>query len=387
MKRFTHAAGFAVLALLLASCSTANQQAKQLEEKGQPQLAYENYRRALLHNPGDATAIAGMTRTAPGAVTYWQGQAKTFGDSGALEEAAVCHRTVLRIKPDEQASIDWLREHKMDVPEGPADAKILAGITQKQPPTKVTINSGADPNATVGVMHSATTSPAPAATQAPIALATPAPTPKPTPMVVAIATPAPTPAPTPVPTPKPTPAPTPVVIVVATPAPTPSPTPKPTPVVVAVATPAPTPAPAKEPDATVRTEVKVTREVTIESDVAQGPTTLELQRQKPQVRYEKNASMDSMILTVRISNDDKRFPKFTPLMEGLSVRVKDTDGNPLNADLEFYYHDKKVGEKVCALGIDSVVSLRGSSGTTWEIVIVGIYNKTETVTLGLRKRK
>lgn len=370
MKILNIAVGCVALAAVLTGCSDTNSQAQDLEGSGQPQLAYESYRKELNQNPSDTAAATGLARTAPLAVDYWLTKAKSFEEANALEEAAECHRKVLRIKPDEETSIVWLRDHHMDQP-GRTDVVATAEPTRRQPPTRVTIVKDANATETVAVMN---TSPNTA-------------TPPPAPTPVVVVAPAPTPAPVVVVAPVPTPAP--VVVVVPPPTPSPVVVPAPTPTAV-VAAPAPTPAPTVivADGGTVVTETRTIREVSVEGRKAiAGPTREALAKQRPIVRFERNSSMDTFVVTVRISNDDKRFPKFSPLVDGLSVRIRDTDANPLAADMEFYFGEKRVGAKVKNLPIDSVVSLMGASGATWEVVVVGIFNKTETVTLGLRKRE
>ncbi len=375
------AVGCVALAAVLIGCSATNRQARQFEDSGQPQLAYESYRKTLNQDPTDGTAAEGLARTAPQAVEYWLTKAKSFEEGNAMEEAAECHRKALRIKPDEMASIAWLRDHRMDQA---AKVDTVASINspRRQPPTRVTIVNDPNTTATVGVLHASLNAPS-----ASPAASAPAPSPvavvAPSPVAVVVAVPSPTPAPVAAPSPSP------VAVVVALPSPTPEPVVAPAPATAAVEPAAsPSPAPVAAETGTVVAEARTVREVSVEGrKAAAGPTHEALAKQRPIVRYERNSSLDTFVVNVRISNDDKRFPKFSPLVDGLSVRIRDTDANPLDADMEFYFEDKRVGGKVADLPIDSVVSLMGRSGRTWEVVVVGIFNKTETVTLGIRERK
>jgi hypothetical protein len=78
-----------------------------------------------------------------------------------------------------------------------------------------------------------------------------------------------------------------------------------------------------------------------------------------------------------ISRDDDRFTKELPTVDGIVVKVLDTDEDPLDADIEIRvgkrskkYDDKPEGSRIGGYG---------ESGRAYVVVILKIEDKTETV--------
>jgi tetratricopeptide (TPR) repeat protein len=78
-----------------------------------------------------------------------------------------------------------------------------------------------------------------------------------------------------------------------------------------------------------------------------------------------------------VSREDDRFEKELETVDGIVVKVEDTDGDPLDADLEIRvgsyvnrYSDQPVGARITG---------RGQSGTTYRVVILAIDDDEETV--------
>jgi hypothetical protein len=78
-----------------------------------------------------------------------------------------------------------------------------------------------------------------------------------------------------------------------------------------------------------------------------------------------------------ISRDDDRYPKELMTVDDIVVKLKDTDGKPLDADLEIRvgknakeYDDKPTGARIGGFG---------RSGRRYVIVVLEIIDKTETV--------
>lgn len=78
-----------------------------------------------------------------------------------------------------------------------------------------------------------------------------------------------------------------------------------------------------------------------------------------------------------VSRDDDRYPKEVLTVDGIVVKVRDTDKDPLDADLEIRvgkarkeYNDKRVGARIGGYG---------ESGRPYVIVITRIDDETETV--------
>jgi hypothetical protein len=78
-----------------------------------------------------------------------------------------------------------------------------------------------------------------------------------------------------------------------------------------------------------------------------------------------------------VSRDDDRYPKELMTIDGIVVKVKDTDEDPLDADMEIRvgdnerrYEDQKVGARIRG---------RGLSGRSYVVLILKIHDDTETV--------
>ena len=306
------------LALLLAGgCAlTGPARGRQLEARGEYYQAYEVYRTAVETSPGDDGAAAGLKRTAPLAAAYWQKQAFLAAESGQWERAANCHVKVLRIKPDEVASVMSLRQIARQHP----DAVELAAESS-------TPVSGVSPTAVSAVESAGET---------PVLRETPA------------TRPAPPKPPTPKPLPKPAPPPE---VVRAEPIKPPAPKP-----------PAHLDVPQREPT----------------------PPRVDPFRQKPRAHYERLASFSEFVVILRVSRDDRRYSDKAWLRDGILVKLKDTDNDDGgDADIEIHLENKKLA-KLDNLRTDAVIPVMGVSGREYEIVIMGVHDKTETVTLGLR---
>ncbi len=107
-------------------------------------------------------------------------------------------------------------------------------------------------------------------------------------------------------------------------------------------------------------------------------------KQQPKVRREAGASEGDFIKIVRVSQDDNRYPKIASLANGLRIKVKDTDKSPLDADMEVYLGQRRIG-KFKDLRKNSIISVMDRFSNTYEIVILDIFDSEETVTVGLRK--
>jgi len=325
--------GLLPIAVAVAGCMTG--EGAELERQGQFHRAYEYYVKSAEVGSNGGASAAGIRRTAPLAAAHWQREAYQAAEAGLWDRAAQCHRKVLAIKPDELSSILSLRSIARHHPEAVA----LAGIE----PT---------PTSPLRVAPR----PAPLAPEPP----RPGPAvPEPAPAPVAPAPPMPVPSP---PEPAP-PAPRPVV-------PEPSP-PRPSRTQVGEPHVAPRPQPQRPRPRPARPPKPT-------------PPPVDPFKQKPTVRRERGASRGEFIAIVRLSREDRRYPKEKPLADGLLAKVKDTDPDPLDVDLEIELAGRRIA-KLEDLTVDSVIRVVGRSGRRYEIVVGHIYDANETVTLGLRR--
>ena len=84
-----------------------------------------------------------------------------------------------------------------------------------------------------------------------------------------------------------------------------------------------------------------------------------------------------------LSNDDKRFPKKQTITDGITVEVKDTDHNPLDADLRIAV--STYSGKFKGLLVGARLRIRGASGQEYRLTLLGIDDRTETVHLLLER--
>lgn len=92
--------------------------------------------------------------------------------------------------------------------------------------------------------------------------------------------------------------------------------------------------------------------------------------------------VSNYLFTGIVSRGDKRFPKELKAIDGLSVKVRDTDRSP-DADLDVCLGDQRVArQKDCRVG--QAFPVRGHSGREYEVVVLTIVDATETVRFGIR---
>jgi hypothetical protein len=98
----------------------------------------------------------------------------------------------------------------------------------------------------------------------------------------------------------------------------------------------------------------------------------------PRYRVEPEQIFDGYV-----SRDDKRYPRERAVVDGITVKVRDTDADPLDADLEVTvgkyrgsFDDLRVGMRL---------RVRGASGQEYRLTIVGIEDRYETVRFSLER--
>jgi hypothetical protein len=78
-----------------------------------------------------------------------------------------------------------------------------------------------------------------------------------------------------------------------------------------------------------------------------------------------------------LSRSDQRFRKIMAVMDGISIKLRDTDEDPLDADLEIVAGRFK--SKPSDVPIGRPVKIRGVSGQQYVLVITAIIDKDETI--------
>jgi len=398
-----------VCAAALAGCSEQKAAARKLEVSGQPHLAFDRYRGAVEAHHNDGGAIEGMRRTAGPAVEYWRGLALTATEDGDWTRAAKCHLKVLQIRPDDPRSLLALRKlerqhaDEADAAHAALDAgtlshELLAFAKSAEPvSTPEAPSTPADANeALPDEPADANAPPSPTAPDAnepltvePVEATRPArdessDANEPAPVKPAPDQPDKPDKPKPdKPKPDKTPA-----------KPKPKPTPQPRPTKPAPRRPAEAP---RKPATALVQPMEVTRVArsgqTHRAAGAPAPKPsqpgpkrvrpLGQARPDPSVRWDPGAGKGDFLKRARISHDDDQYPEIAVFEGGLSVKINDTDGKPLDADVSVYLGGKRIG-KFRDLPPDSAIEVVDSAGRRREIVLIHIHDPDETITVGLR---
>jgi len=95
------------------------------------------------------------------------------------------------------------------------------------------------------------------------------------------------------------------------------------------------------------------------------------------------AGEGSWLMSAVLSVEDKRFPRKTHTVDDIYVRIKDTDSDP-DADLDIFLGTRRV-KKVRDIEIGESIHLRGRSGMWYELVVITIVDRTESVRIGIRR--
>jgi hypothetical protein len=125
------------------------------------------------------------------------------------------------------------------------------------------------------------------------------------------------------------------------------------------------------------------------------PSVDRVEAAPPAVRQEQTASVQEhsapasdrgsafQFMVVRtLSKKDSRFPKKAEIVDGLIVELRDTDDDP-KADFSVYSGSKH-GTKLKGLKIGESHVVVGRSGRVYELIVLSIIDKRQTVRLGVR---
>ena len=386
-----------VCAILLTGCNGDVTLGRQHEQNGEPHLAYEDYLAAGEENPDEGAAEAGLRRTAPAAAEYWRKRADKAAEQLDWALAAKCHLKVLQIAPDATDSIKALRRIQLEHPElvqqahASADSERLSGELLAMVEPKA-LDDAPDPSDTPQP-------PVPDGPDEPSKAVRPArPTEadkpagpgkagKPSPPAVPEG-------PAPVTRPEGAATPPKPVLVTAGAAPTGTAAPQPAaPATRPPAKPArgrhvvrPRPTiPQKPPSAKPRLPRPAPAVTPPKPKPKPKPARpANPYAFKPTVSAGTGKPPTDFITIVRVSRDDDRYPKKRDLAGGLSVKVKDTDDDPLEADMEVYLGRRRTMRNR-KLRENAVIRVVDESAVAHEIIILDIYDNDETVTVGLRR--
>ena len=95
-----------------------------------------------------------------------------------------------------------------------------------------------------------------------------------------------------------------------------------------------------------------------------------------------DVSEGGYLVTVIVSVEDHRFPRREHLVDDIHVGVRDTDEGP-DADLDVYVGTRRV-RKARDVEPGDTIKVRGRSGRPYELVVITIVDRTESVRVGIR---
>jgi tetratricopeptide (TPR) repeat protein len=82
-----------------------------------------------------------------------------------------------------------------------------------------------------------------------------------------------------------------------------------------------------------------------------------------------------------VSRDDDRYPKEELTVDGIRIKVKDTDESPLDADLEIKVRGREFDRY--DVREDQAITIRGDSRALYRLIVIRIEDEDETVYYGI----
>lgn len=297
---------------------SARRAAAQAEQAANYHLAYELYCESAARSPSNKTAIAGMNRTARSAARHWRQQAEKARRRGDYSQAWKHWMRVLTIRPDQRSTADQIRRLEREQPGAIADAR-RAWLASGEPSLRVAESPSSPPARDADPPGEAIAGVEP-------------------PALSVLEPDEPPPG-----------------------SPTPS---EPQSATAADGGPAPqqrNTAPAGQSPPTRR------------------PTTGHRAVPRPPVNHQREQEYE---LVATVSRDNRRFPKMVETMDGLYVKVLDTDPGP-DADMAVYRGRHRIREKK-NMTVGQRLTVQGHSGRRYDVIMLSIIDQTETVRFAIR---
>ena len=84
-----------------------------------------------------------------------------------------------------------------------------------------------------------------------------------------------------------------------------------------------------------------------------------------------------------LSLNDRRYSRMALSVDGIGVRVKDTESSGV-ADLDLFDGKKRI-QKIRDLEVGRSQTFRGKSGALYRVTLLGVHHKSRTVRLGVKR--
>jgi len=95
-----------------------------------------------------------------------------------------------------------------------------------------------------------------------------------------------------------------------------------------------------------------------------------------------SGSPSDFLIVQSLSLKDRTYPKTAVIVEGVQVRLKDTDAN-LQADFDLYAGRTRI-KKIRDMKIGRSQVFSGSNGVLYRLTLLGIHHKSQTVRVGIK---
>ncbi len=126
----------------------------------------------------------------------------------------------------------------------------------------------------------------------------------------------------------------------------------------------------------------------VRSEAARRPAERDRSGEKPRTVWrlqERSARRGEFLNVQTLSKKDPRYSRRANLVEDISARLRDTDGD-LDADLDVYDGDRRI-KKIRELPVGRSQTFRSLSGTRYRLTILGVHHKTRTVRIGIKSAR
>lgn len=365
-----------------AGCSsgTPYHAGRKAEKRGDAHMAYDNYCRAALNHAGSSAIAAGIKRTHPAAAAFWEAQATAAAEEGRYVDAWRMWMRMLEIRPDHPTAPQMIRQlqeqHAVEIAHARADwlRRGTVSLATARPTGLMAgtrggkTGTGAEAGIDASTIASATASPTISKVE-----------------------------------------------------PEPDRVTRDDALVAAVPKPASFGVGSLEGDTPAQAEIG-TIQMAAESSGASGADAKHIEPQRPepavaaQPKHEQPKRIpiadlqspeaasgsaaesrrksdvskpqhepprtDEFLVVLTLSRKDHRYPKQARLIDGITVKLKDTDDD-LDADLNLYDGKKRI-KKIRELPIGRSKTFRIRSGRRYRLTILSIHHKTHTVRIGIK---
>ena len=317
------------------------------DRQGRHHVAYDAYCAAAAKNPGSASLAANIRRVAPLAARYWEAHALAFYDQGRMMDAWRTGMRVLEIQPDHASAIQLVLRIERDYPVEtlaarrsweryrvghPIPPDRFAGLDAGRDRTPVAAMDSPDERA-----RSIRSEPV-AAANADLVGSTES---------------------------------TPPETIPVDPGP---------PATVASNSPR---RPRTVPDRRASRIVEPTEERSPQADLDAVPRAYRFGVRHRVPSDPRRRVRPEYLVRHILSRDDDRYEASVQTIDGFSIRLRDTDRDPLDADLDIHIGKRRIA-RLRDIPVNRSIPIKGRSGREYMLDVLAVRDATETVIFAIR---